>query len=833
MATTGKTESLSATPSHRWKFFRAGGFDQVRLRSGADIAALPGLDQKLWMALGCPATGVEFDERTLKLLDSDKDGRIRVTEVIGAIEWVNKCLLSLDPLVTGGDAVLLSSINSQTDEGKQVMASARRILSNLGKAQSDRIVLEDVSDTSKILSHTRLNGDGVIPAEAVDDKLAGVISDIMASVGSETDRAGKPGVSASLVEAFFAELSAFVGWLDQTKNDASILALGADTAAANAAFSAVEAKLEDYFTRCALSAFEGRAGERLRPSDETYQALASATLSAASEQVAALPISALNTSSVLDLTGALNPAWVSRVQEFALRCQPLLEGRKQLSASDVATLAAKFAPYRAWSAAQGGAKVAALGEARARELLAGPYRADLDKLIAEDKALEPEIANIEQVEKLIRYQRDLFSLLNNFVAFTDFYQRRGKAIFQAGTLYLDQRSCDLCIRVEDAGKHAGLAALSRMYLAYCDVTRRGSNEKMTIVAAFTNGDADNLMVGRNGVFYDRSGRDWDATIVKIVDNPISIRQAFFAPYKKFLALIEAQVAKFAASKDSAVESAATQGIAASAQAVEAPAKAAPAPFDVAKFAGIFAAIGLAIGAITGAISSLVSSFVQLQWWQMPLALAGMLLVVSGPSMLIAWLKLRQRNLGPILDANGWAVNSQAKVNLPLGEALTEIASLPAGADVDTFDAFAEKHPARKWILLAVLTLIAGYAGWHFGYVAEYVSDKLPKPHWLVEKEAKVAAEKAAAEKAAAEKTASEKAAAEKAAAEKAAAEKAAAEKAQRSENAPSPSGTPTAMPIPAPATAPFKAENKVEAKKPLAEPINAPAAVPSATPAAK
>ena len=63
-------------------------------------------------------------------------------------------------------------------------------------------------------------------------------------------------------------------------------------------------------------------------------------------------------------------------------------------------------------------------------------------------------------------------------------------------------------------------------------------------AAF--GDSDNLMVGRNGVFYDRQGRDWDATITKVVDNPISLREAFFAPYKKFIRMIEEQVAKRAA-----------------------------------------------------------------------------------------------------------------------------------------------------------------------------------------------------------------------------------------------------------------------------------------------
>ena len=105
-------------------------------------------------------------------------------------------------------------------------------------------------------------------------------------------------------------------------------------------------------------------------------------------------------------------------------------------------------------------------------------------------------------------------------------------MFQAGTLYLDGRSCDLCIHVNDAGKHGLLAGCAKTYLAYADCSRPSTGEKMTIAAAFTGGDNDNLFVGRNGLFYDRQGRDWDATITKIIDNPISIRQAFWSPYKK-------------------------------------------------------------------------------------------------------------------------------------------------------------------------------------------------------------------------------------------------------------------------------------------------------------
>ncbi len=56
---------------HTYNFFRAGGFNQVRLASGADLLNLDQLDQKLWVALACPTQGLVFDQRTLEIIDGD------------------------------------------------------------------------------------------------------------------------------------------------------------------------------------------------------------------------------------------------------------------------------------------------------------------------------------------------------------------------------------------------------------------------------------------------------------------------------------------------------------------------------------------------------------------------------------------------------------------------------------------------------------------------------------------------------------------------------------------------------------------------------------------
>jgi hypothetical protein len=90
--------------------------------------------------------------------------------------------------------------------------------------------------------------------------------------------------------------------------------------------------------------------------------------------------------------------------------------------------------------------------------------------------------------------------------------------------------------------------------------------------------------------------------------------------------------------------------------------------------------------------------------------------VSGPSMLLAWLKLRQRNLGPLLDANGWAVNIRARINIPFGTSLTGVAQLPAGSERSLQDPYADAaSPWPWWLLLAALT--AGlYAVWKQGWL---------------------------------------------------------------------------------------------------------------------
>jgi hypothetical protein len=704
--------------SYKWKFFRAGGFDQVKLESGADLANLDQLDQKLWVALACPTTGLEFDSRTLDLVDTDKDGRVRAPEVIAAAKWATSLLKNPDDLLKGSPALPLAAINDATPEGKQILASARQILANLGKTDATAIGLEDAADTVKIFAATNFNGDGIIPADAAsDDATKAVLADIMACLGIENDRSGKPGIGQAKADTFFAEAQAHSDWWKQAEGDKNILPLGEATAAASAAVNAVKVKVDDFFARCQLAAFDARAVAALNRPESEYVALAGKELTVNAAEIASFPLAQIAAGKALPLVDGVNPAWAAALATLQTAAvKPLLGEKNSLTEADWNSLNAKLASFEKWSAGKVGATVEKLGLKRVREILASDAKVKIDALIAKDKALEPEANAIAAVEKLIRFNRDLYTLCVNFVSFKNFYSRKIPAIFQAGRLYLDQRSCDLCLTVEDAAKHATMAGLAGAYLAYVDCVRKATGEKLSILAIFSQGDDDNLMIGRNGIFYDRKGNDYDATITKIVANPISVRQAFFAPYKKLARFIEEQVAKRAATADAA----ATANLQSAATSVPTPA---PPPNKI--DTGTLAAIGLVLTTLMGALGVIFTKLFDLPKWEIPLVIVIIVIGISMPSVIMAWLQLRKRNLGPILDANGWAVNAKAKMNVPFGASLTQIATLPPGSQRDLVDPFAEKKSPWPKIILALIILLAlVYGWWYFGKLDKNLPPKL-------------------------------------------------------------------------------------------------------------
>lgn len=789
-----------------FSFRRMGGLDQVLLLTDEEWRHLDQLDPKLWMAMSCPTQGLEFDARTLALLDTDQDGRIRATDILETVAWVCERVKHPSRLRESHDGLPLDNLRDDTPQGAELLAAARLVLDKSGASDADLICPDQVQATLAVAADYRFNGDGVVPASSVDKKdeaTARFIRLGLSVVGGVRDDSGQPGLNAALAGLLLDRLRAIRAWR-QNVRDAD-LPLGRETAAAWNLLQRLGPKIDDYFNRCRMAAFAPQAiavlndDAELTPKDDNGQDLFSL------EFLSRLPLARIAPGQALNLTRGINPAWDEDMRNFRRLLAPLIlppaetvsapgadsaahagpvpdsgkdskttaiadaaasapraSGRNEpdmfLSEESWRDIQARFAPYTELLArkpnydrpADDAKRVEFAGlpplalapenDTLQRAFLPLTPEETLDKLSSDDldalltgeaeqaftayvqqDLAAPRMAAVRDLQKLTLLHMHLYTLLMNFVSFADFYEPGRRAIFLAGTLYLDSRSCLLCVPVNNLDAHVRLASLSHLCLLYCQCSRKNANgeEKTGIIAAaLTAGSTDALIEGRHGVFVDNADQIWDSSLLRIVRNPISLREAMWAPYLRFGSLVAEQVQKLVAAKDNVLSTASSKAVDAldkgiKSNAASAAAGAAPkTSFDFAKGAGIFAAFSVGISVISAAFAYIASSIFSLGWWW-PVALLVIFVAISGPSMLLAWFKLRRRSLGPLLDASGWAVNNGAPINMAMGAALTSVGEMPYDAHRSLDDPYGlpaqfkrKKHVRRLLAILALLLLLA-------------------------------------------------------------------------------------------------------------------------------
>lgn len=523
---------------YKWSFANVGGVTRVRIKSAEDVRHLGELDKKMWTVLSCPVNGLEISSDSLRLMDQDGDGQLRLKEVVATADWLCATLRDPQSLFEQSDVIKIENI---ADEGIRVISD---------KLQKDgKVALADVQ-------------------AAID------------AIAIETPEMPAAPFEADVIAAYKAKSPEYAAYFEQEKLQ--------------------------------------KLGLASIPEDAPKPGMTEKKFIEMGDQIS---------------------KWESEVESIKSKVE-----------SEMAAAKAEFEPLR----------------------------------------------------KLLLLHRDFYRLLRNFVTLEDFYDNDEKTVasFLAGTLILDQRACKLCIRVNDLAKHDSQAPLSGMYLLYCNCENKKTGKKLQIVAAMTQGEIKNLSVGKNGIFYDNDGLDYDATVFKIIENPISLRQAFWNPYRKMAKWVEDKINKSAAEKDAKTFDDMTAKVATAAD----PNAEKKSAFDIAKFAGIFAAIGMALGMIGTALASVAKGWISLTWWQQIIVFVCILLIISGPSMIMAWMKLRRRNLAPVLNANGWAINADSIISVPFGLKLTEQVRFPFTKNP------AKKNPTGKIFLVILLLIILGLGG---------------------------------------------------------------------------------------------------------------------------
>ena len=688
--------------NHSWYFVQNGGLIQPQISTIDDVLNLENLDPKMWTALACPVLGLEFSEETLTLLDSDKNGRVRIPEILSVISYIKKYFAKPEILMTEGDSIPLDALSQNSFCcGHSPIESAHSVLKILGKPDSNEICYNDVSASDKLFTPNVINGDGVLPAECIKDEFASsVVKDIISCTGGTDEISGVKGITRSQKEEFFSKAKELKSWRETAvQEDPKIFFLKDDTDSAAKSFTKVQDKINDYFLRCSLINYDSNAKEILKSqSDKMF--LTEDGFLCDKENLALLPLAVCEAGKPLPLDDTLNPAWLEDMKSFKETVLvPLFKKEiSSLSETNWHKIEEFFVPYLSWYKAMPENSVSKLGLDRIAQILSSDAEKIIDDYLTQEENHPPvSLASVE-LKKLILIRRDFVKLLNNFVCFADFYNPEKKAIFQAGTLFIDGRSCDLCFKVLDIAKHGTMASLSQCFLVYCDCVKKDSSgQKMQIAALISNGQTDNLLVGRNGIFFDRDGNDWDATIVKIIDNPVSIKQAFWAPYKKIMRLIQEKIAKSTNTAESKVFETVTK-------VVENPNEIKSSIPNKKTDVGTIAALSVAFTGIATVVGGIMEAFLGLGKW-IPLGIIGIVLIISLPSVLIAWRKLKQRNIAPILDASGWAINGNVKIPTLLGDSLTKLPIYPVKSFLRIKDPYANKKFPKKRFIAGIIVVV--------------------------------------------------------------------------------------------------------------------------------
>lgn len=719
-----------------------GGMYQFAVKTEEDLQGLADLDRALWAATSAPLRDLHCDAQFLAGLDQEATGRVRVAQVVEACRWTLQRLQNSAGILAGLDILRLDHLASFGD-GPGLRRAAEHLLSETGKAGQTSVTLSEIRAFRKSYATSLANGDGVVPPNVMTrPDVAELAKAILDTVGGRPDVGGTPGVGTKELDEFQAGAASWQAWHGA---EAKAHVLGELTAPAWQALQAVRGPLEDFFWQCDLLSQQQTAEAPRIAAPEPLWVGDGAQIEAF---LAKAPLANANAQGVVPGQDQLNPLYAERVAEFhtaVLVHLPAARGRPL--DREIWQLACAFLqPFADWRAAEPKQPFGALGVDGLQRLLAPETVEAFLRDVAIDESAAPEVKQMAELERLVLNQQNLVALANNFVNFSAIYDHAPdspKALIDTGNLIIDGRHLSFCIRVEGRDAHKKVAAESLCFLVYADVfAKEGGPLAYQVAAPVTSGERGRLRVGKRGLFVDNHNSEFDAIIVDIVENPISVKEAALAPFRRTAKMISEKMEQWlgsqqadaekglAAHGDKAVSGAqqATGALvkgtkeldatvaSAAAKPVEVKAadpKAAPAavapekPKEGINANTLILGGGMALAGVGAVLASLVSVLTTLKGW---LAILGVVLAVAGLSALLGWLKLRRRDMSLLLEANGWAVNAQMKVTRRIGKFFTVVPADPPGTQVIRVDSLAhltakeDKRRRRSLTLLSLLLL---------------------------------------------------------------------------------------------------------------------------------
>jgi len=318
-------------------------------------------------------------------------------------------------------------------------------------------------------------------------------------------------------------------------------------------------------------------------------------------------------------------------------------------------------------------------------------------LIEADLRVAATITDVRTVERLLLCQLYLRDFVNNFVSFPELYSRTERALFELGVVVMDGRRFNFVLPVPDPAAHSTVAKASNLLVLYLEISGDGT-EKFSAAVPVTSGTKGNLGVGKRGIFFNIRGREFDARVTNILENPVSIREALCMPFVRLWRLLEGKIESWSLTAEKQLQAQFDKSVPIPG-ATTVTASPEPGTLSAAQKGGLVMGLSVAAAALGSAFAFITKQLAGLEKLQIGLGLLGAALVVVLPITLIAVLKLRRQDLSSLLEGCGWAVNARMRLSSSQRRHFTSRPPFPAAA------AGTPRHHWRLALLIAMLVLL--------------------------------------------------------------------------------------------------------------------------------
>ena len=668
-------------------FRRIGGACQLALRDIDDMASVLELDEAHWAITGIDIDSMRADRQFLDFIDDDRNGKIRVDEVRRAVSWFLTRIRPESHPQLGSAELRLESIDTSTPEGEALLSAAQVVLRNLGLPDSPVLTLSHIRDDKGILSRACCNGDGVItpaglagdsgavPGIPDDPRLAEIVRRIMEISGSCKDLAGEEGINREILDKFIAEGERFLAWCEApAEHPELLLPFGDHTAEFAAAVEKLRDRIDSYFLHCAALEFlPGITGSPLRietqaenPDPARLRTLLETT-----------PLAAPRADRILDFSDTLNPLYADALH--ALAADPAMAeflSGSRLSEEMWRRLCTSLAAWFSWKKEEPAAAFEAIEIGELKQWLSDGSMEQLRTRIDGDLAVAAELTTCTSLLKLVLFHRDLLNFLNNYVSLSDLFNPNAPSMLQTGKLVMDGRHYTFATPVKNIAEHKRIATMSDICVLYVEVTT-GPQEalrKMTLAVAVTSGNIRNLFLGKHGIFFTSDGIAWDAKIIDLVQQPVSISEALKMPFFRFGEFVGKQADRFFSTRSTEAQKALEKNI--TSGALLPPPAAAKQQTPAVSGSMLLMGGGIGIAAIGSSVAFIIKSLQNISVLNVLAVLFGIILIFGGPMVVISLVKLYRRNISRFLEANACAVNRPMRLSRKMGAVFTFAPPLP-------------------------------------------------------------------------------------------------------------------------------------------------------------